>query len=145
MHKPLKFLPGFKVSCLIVCGLDVVLAGGLFAKGLMESMAEYKVPPATLASPHYYDAIFWVYAHMIVIGLIIGGIGLLVKEGKAQLWLSRLLLVVHCFYAFLDFRSSDSVLGNGLYQGEASILPAFIGTLMALLFLHLSFGKAETA
>ena len=61
MKKPLSFLPGFKASCLTVCILYIFLAGGLFARGLMVAMAEYQVPQAQLDSPHYYDAIFWVY------------------------------------------------------------------------------------
>jgi hypothetical protein len=143
MKKPLSFLPGFRVTCLIVCILYVLLAGGLFARGLMTAMAEYEVPQAQLDSPHYYDAIRWVYTHMIVLGLLIGAIGLLVKDGKAQVWLSRLICAVHVYYTILDFRSSDSALGNALYKGPASIMPAFIGLTVTLLFLHLSFGKAE--
>jgi hypothetical protein len=143
MKKPLSFLPGFKVSCWIVCILYALLAGSLFARGLMTAMAEYQVPQAQLESPHYYDAIFWVYSHMLVIGLLIGAMGWLVQDGKAQVWLSRLICMVHVYYVVLDFRSSDSALGNALYKGPASIMPAIIGLIVTLLFLHLSFGKAN--
>lgn len=134
-----RFLPGFKTSCLIVCVLYVLLAGSLFAGGLMESMARYQVPAATLASPHYYDAIYWVYTHMIVIGLILGVVGWFAESPQLKLWLSRLLFVVHVYYTYLDFRSSDSALGNGLYQGEASVMPALVCLFVTLLFLRLSF------
>jgi hypothetical protein len=142
MQKPLYFLPGFKASCLTVCILYILLVGSLFARGLMDSMAEYQVPQAQLDSPYYYDAILWVYSHMLILGLLIGAVGILVKEGKAQLWLSRLICGVHVYYVYLDFRSSDSALGNALYKGPASIMPALIGLTVTLLFLHLSLGKA---
>ena len=105
-------------------------------------MAEYQVPQAQLDSPHYYDAIFWVYSHMLILGLLIGAIGWLVKEAKTQIWLSRLIFIVHVYYTILDFKSSDSAVGNALYKGPASIFPAIIALLVTLLFLHLSFGKA---
>lgn len=143
MKKPLSFLPGFKASCLIVCGLYIFLTGGLFAQGLMKAMGNYQVPQATLDSPHYYDAIFWVYSEMLILGLLIGAIGWLVTEGKAQVWLSRLICAAHVYFTYLDTRSSDSALGNALYKTPASMVPAFICLAVTILFLHLSFGKAE--
>ncbi len=121
--------------------LYVILAVGLFAKGLRESMAEFKVPPATLDSPHYYDAIMWVYTHVmvLVLGLVIGVVGWYAENSQLKKWLSRLLFVIHVYYAWLDFRSSDTVLGNGLYQGPGSVFPPLVCVFVAVLFLHLSF------
>jgi hypothetical protein len=135
-----RFLPGFKATCLTVGFLDVFLAGSLFMRGLMTSMAEFKVPAEILASPHYFDAMLWVYVHMIVIGLIIGCVGYYADATNLLLQkrLSVLLFVVHLFYTYLDFRSSDSALGNGLYQGTASVFPAIMGLVMTLLFLQLA-------
>ncbi len=143
MKKPFSFLPGFKASCLIVCGLYVFLTGGLFGQGLMTAMGSYQVPQAQLDSPHYYDAIFWVYSEMLILGLLIGAIGWLVTEGRAQLWLARLLCAAQFYFMFLDFRASDSALGNALYKGPASIVPALICLVVTVLFLHLSFGKVD--
>jgi len=134
-----RFLPGFKATCLTVGIVDVFLAGSLFARGLMQSLAEFKVPAEILASPHYFDAMLWVYVHMIVIGLIIGCVGYYADATNLLLQkrLSVLLFVVHLFYTYLDFRSSDSALGNGLYQGAASVFPAVISLVITLLFLQL--------
>lgn len=133
------FLPGFKASCLTICILYVFLAGGLFVRGIKTSMAEFKVPPQILNSPHYLDAIGWVYTHMIVIGLMVGVMGLYAEGQKFKQTMARLLLVAHVYYTYLDFRTSDSILGNGLYQGPGSVIPAFIGLFVTLLFLHLGF------
>ena len=46
------------------------------------------------------------------------------------------------YYAFLDVRSSDTFLGNGLYQGPRSVIPALIGVGLTILFAHLSFCRA---
>ena len=110
----------------------------MFLRGLMSSMAEYGVPPEILSSLHYYDAIFWVYTHMLVLGVLIGAFGLYVESRKSRHRVSLLLFLAHAVYTCLDFRSSDSVLGNGLYKGPLSLVPAIIGLIVTLLFLHLA-------
>ena len=57
---------------------------------------------------------------------------------KAGTWLGMFQVYkATCFYTYLDFRSSDSLFGNGLYQGDASIIPAIIGLIVNSLFLQL--------
>jgi hypothetical protein len=126
----------------------MLLPMSLFAKGLMVSMAEFKVPKIILDSAHYYDAILWVYVHMMVIGLLIVIIGYSVNDLNKQKWIAALLFMVTAFYVYLDFRSADWSYGNALYQGESSIIPAIIGLLVNLLFfqlaLRLFFGSKPT-
>ncbi len=55
----MRFLPGFRASCLTVAVLFVLLAGSILARGAAASMAPFGVPEATLVSPHYRDAIQW--------------------------------------------------------------------------------------
>jgi hypothetical protein len=129
-------LPSFRSTCLVVGVLYVLLGGSVLARGGVASMAEYEVPAATLASPHYADAIEWVYVHMLVIGLMIGVVGLFAREARLQRWFARLMLVAHAYYLFLDVRTSDTALGTGLYQGPASIVPAVIVLCVLLLFVH---------
>jgi hypothetical protein len=62
-------LPGFRVSCLTLSALFVLLAGSILLRGPMVAMADYAVPPETLASPYYADAMRWVFLHMLVIRL----------------------------------------------------------------------------
>lgn len=126
----------------------MLLPMSLFAKGLMVSMAEFKVPKIILDSAHYYDAILWVYVHMMVIGLLIVIIGYSVNDLNKQKWIAALLFMVTAFYVYLDFRSADWAYGNALYQGESSIIPAIIGLLVNLLFFQLAirlfFGSKPT-
>lgn len=133
----MKFLPNFKATFLIIGFTYMVLAVGLISKGLIPSMADFKIPQLVLDSPHYYDAILWVYVHMIVIGLLLLVIGYSVNDLTNQKWTSILLFLITAFYMYLDFRSADWVLGNALYKGEASLAPAIIGLLTNLLFLQL--------
>jgi len=132
-------LPGFRTSCLVVAVLYVLLGASVLVRGGAASMAEFGVPAATLASPHYADAILWVYLHMIVLGLVIGVVGRYGQGAALQRGFSRLMLAAHVVYLFLDVRGSDTVLGTGLYQGPTSIVPALIGACVLLLFAHLSF------
>lgn len=140
-----RFLPGFRASCLTVCVLYALLAGGLLLRGVEASMAEFAVPPAVLASPHYHDAIVWVYTHQIVLGLLVGALGLTVTDPAAQRSVARLLCAVHIYYTYLDARSSDSALGNGLYQGPGSLIPVFMCLFGVLLFAHLGVCRPRRA
>lgn len=133
------YLPGFRTSCLIVAGLYSFLAGGVLLRGTRASMTPFAVPEVTLASPHYDDAIWWVYSHMLVIGLVIGVLGLYAESQKLKTRMARLLLVAHVYYTYLDARASDSFFGNGLYKGPGSVIPAIICLIMTVLFAHLSF------
>ena len=117
--------------------LFIFLSLSLFAKGLMLSMAEFKVPTELLNSPHYYDAILWVYVHMTVLGILIFLLGYAVTDPKKQQLITLLLFLITSVYTYLDFRSSDSALGNGLYQGESSVVPAFISLLVNMVLLQL--------
>jgi hypothetical protein len=128
-------LPGFRPTCLITAVLYVLLGGSVLVRGAA-SMAEFEVPETTLASPHYADAITWVYVHMVVIGLMIGAVGLFARETELRKWFARLMVAAHAVYLFLDVRTSDTVLGNGLYQGPGSIAPAVIGLCVLVLFVH---------
>lgn len=131
-------LPNFRRTFLIVGYTFIVLPLSLFTRGLMNSMAEFKVPELILNSPHYYDAILWVYVHMIVLGLLIITIGYSVNDLNKQKWIATLLFLVTAFYVYLDFRSADWVFGNALYKGESSIIPAIIGLIVNLLFFQLA-------
>lgn len=132
-----RFLPGFKATYITVGVLFVLLASSLFLQGIPAAMEQFNIPTETLNSPHYLDAMLWTYSHMIILGLVITLMGFLAEGDKLKVWMSRLLLGANAYYTFLDFRSSDSALGNGLYEGEASLAPAIIALGITLLFLQL--------
>lgn len=133
-----SLFPNFRRTCLIVGYTFMILPLSLFAKGLMVSMAEFKVPEIILDSAHYYDAILWVYVHMMVIGLLILIIGYSVNDLNKQKWIALVLFMVTAFYVYLDFRSADWAYGNALYKGQSSIIPAIIGLMVNLLFFQLT-------
>ena len=98
-------------------------------------MEEYGVPRDTLASPHYLDAINWVYLHTLVLAAVIGVVGWFAREPALKIWFSRLMVGAHLVYVALDFGHSDSALGNGLYRGDASVVPGVVGLVVLLLFM----------
>jgi hypothetical protein len=106
-------LPGFRASCLTLAGLYVVLAGNILVRGSVLVMADYAVPPGTLASPHYADAMLWVFLHMTVIGLMIGVVGWFAEGVRMQRAFARLMLGALLVYTFLDVRSADWSLDAG--------------------------------
>ncbi len=97
------------------------------------AMAEYGVPEATLSSPHYVDAINWVYIHALVLGVLVGVVGWFAREPALKLWFARCAAVANGVFAALDFGHSS--LGSGLYQGDASIIPGVMALTFMLLFV----------
>ena len=131
-------LPGWRATCTSVAVIYVLLAASILVRGARASMAGFGVPEATLASPHYQDAIFWVYAHMLVLGLVVGFVGRSAEDGRFQQGFARLMVVISAGFTFLDVRASDSPLGHGLYRGTVSLAPALVGAVVTLLFAHLA-------
>jgi len=137
-----RWIPGFRGTCLIVGILDLLFAGSMFARGVMAEMAKFQVPAAQLTSPHYEDAMSWVFLHMFMIGILIILIGLLAEDPAKQVWAARVLVLIHCVYAYLDIQTSDNPFGSALYKGPESVVPVVIDVFYILLFLRVSFGKA---
>lgn len=131
-------LPGFRGTLVGVGSAQVLLGGSILARGVRESMAPFGVPEEALASPYFGDAIWWVYTHMVVIGLMMIVVGLMAEGERFKRWMVRILLGAHIYYGYLDFSASDSPLGNALYKGPASLLPAIIVTLFTLLLAHVA-------
>lgn len=135
-------LPGFRRTCLGVCGLYALFAGGVLLRGAEASMAEFEVPAAVLTSPHYADAIRWVYVHMLVLGLVVGLVGARADDPRLQRDFSRLMFAASAVYTCLDLRASDSPLGEALYRGPGSLIPVLVCLLTTVLFARLAFARA---
>ena len=130
-------LPGFRATCLTLSAIFVLLAGSILVRGPMTAMADYGVPGATLASPHYADAMFWVFLHMTVIGLIIGVVGWFADGVRLQRAFAVLMLGAQVVYTTLDARAADWPLGTALYRGGGSLGPVVVGVLSLVLWARL--------
>lgn len=135
-------LPGFKASCMTLAGIYVVIAGSLLARGIPASMAQYQVPAELLSSPHYVDAMSWVFQHMLVIGLMIGTVGFYADSARLQRPFSRLMLLATLVYTALDVHTADWPLGNALYKGGQSLAPVVVDVLAVVLWARLSLVRA---
>jgi hypothetical protein len=138
-------LPGFRASCLTLAVLYVLLAGSILARGPMVAMAEYAVPAATRASPHYADAMRWVFLHMTVIGLILGVVGWYAEGVRLQRAFARLMLLALLVYTTLDVRTADWPLGSALYKGPGSLGPVLVDALALVLWGRLSLVRPRPA
>jgi hypothetical protein len=138
-------LPGFKATCLGVGAVFALLATSELARGVAASMDGFGLPAATLASPHYLDAMTWVFVHMLVLGVVIGAIGYFVEEARARVALARVMTLSMLVFTALDLRTSDSALGNHLYAGARTLVPPIIDVVVLLLFAHLAFCTSANA
>lgn len=138
-------LPGFKATCVGVGAVFTLLAGSELARGVAASMDGFGLPEATLASPHYLDAMSWVFVHMLVLGVIIGAIGWFVEEARARTGFARVMTLAMLVFTTLDLRTSDSALGNHLYAGARTLVPPVIDVVVLLLFAHLAFCQGANA
>jgi hypothetical protein len=136
-------LPGFRASCLTLAGIYVLLAGSILVRGPTVAMADYGVPGETLASPHYADAMRWVFLHMTVIGLIIGVIGWFAEGVRLQRAFARLMLGALLVYTTLDVRTADWSLGSALYKGTGSLGPIVVDVLALVVWARLSLVRAR--
>jgi hypothetical protein len=125
----------FRRVCTIAGALYVLLSANILISGVESSLAPFGVPPEALASPHYEDAIVWTYTHMLVLGSIIIFVGRRVESPRAQRTFAHLMIAAHAVYLYLDVRTSDTPLGNALYKGPASAMPAAIVLVMLLAFV----------
>jgi hypothetical protein len=126
----------------MIGGVFIPLAASLLLRGPMVAMADYAVPATTLASPHYADAMFWVFLHMGMIGGIIAVVGWFAEGVRMQRAFARFMLFAQLVYTFLDVRAADWPLGTGLYQGQESLGPVIVGVFALALWLRLNLVKA---
>lgn len=139
MSQPtLKFSKWFRRTFVTVGAIEVFFGCSSMLRGVQTLMAGTGVPDAVLNSAHYQDAMFWVMLHMTFIGIICLTVGLLASELRLQVGLSRVFVLFHAVYAFLDLRSSESPLGTALYHGPKSIVIPIISGILFLSMLHLA-------
>ena len=138
-------LPGFRATCFAVGITFVFIAGAELAQGVPQSLAGFGVPEAMLHSPHYVDAMIWVFTHMLVLGLIIGVVGHFAEGARTQRAFARIMAAVIPIFTVLDIRTSDSALGSGLYAGPRSLVPPMIDAVVLLLFVHVSLCRSAVA
>ncbi|MBI1768934.1 MAG: hypothetical protein HY015_09705 [Bacteroidetes bacterium] len=132
---------GFKTVFITIGALQVTLSGLMFTKGIVPSMSQFGIPDEVLHSPHYYDAMLYVFYHQFVNGCVLLIVGRFAVDLSLRLWLTRILSVLYCIYTYFDFRASDSVFGNGLYKGSASVIPPLFTLFFTILILQLNFRK----
>lgn len=145
MSRCRHLLPGFRTTCLGIGGIFTLIAAGQLAQGVPASLAGFGVPEPVLASPHYQDAMVWVFTHMLVLGLIIAVIGHFADSARTRQAFARLMIPAIAVFTVMDIRTSDSPLGSGLYAGARSLVPPLIDVVVLLLFIHLSFCKPACA
>jgi len=145
MNEAKSHLPGFRRACTVVGVLYVALGGSMVLRGPRQVLQPFGVPELVLSSPHFADFFHWVFVHALVLGVLIGLLGRYVVDGSSQRIVSRVLCVAELHYLYLDLRTSDSPLGNGLYRGSASLIPPIIDLAVAILFAILGMRKLRQA
>ena len=102
-----KFLPGFRLTFMLIGGLYIFLSASILARGVAASLEPFGVPAADLNSPYYENAIWWVYTHMLIIGAVMLVIGRFASNADFKMWIARIFLVAHIYYTYLDFEAAD--------------------------------------
>jgi hypothetical protein len=138
-------LRGFKTTCSVVGAVYVLLASTMFARGAHDSMERFGVPEPVLSSPHFADFFHFLFVHMSTLGVLIALLGWCVERGRRQRLVARVLCVINVHYTYLDIRTSDTPLGNGLYQGPASAMPIFVDFAVLLAFAYLGTRRLRVA
>jgi hypothetical protein len=109
----------YKSTCGIVGVLLILTSASIFLKGPANSMAAFGVPASILQSPHYQDAILWVYMHMTVIGMIILLLGYTVTDIAKQKDVAFVVFLILAIYTYQDFARYRFCLGQRVYTKAA--------------------------
>jgi hypothetical protein len=145
MQSPSSYVPGFKPIATAIGIVYVLLASSMLARGAEAAMRPFGVPEPVLSSPYYADCFHFMFVHMVVLGITTVMLGRFVTHGPWQRMVARVLCVINVHYAYLDFRTSDSVLGNALYRGAETLGPPVIGVVVALCWAYLGLRSVRAA
>jgi hypothetical protein len=145
MNETKSHLPGFRRACTVVGVLYLALGGSMVLRGARQVMQPFGVPELVLSSPHFADFFHWVFVHMMVLGILIGMLGRFVVDGVSQRFVARILCLAELHYLYLDLRTSDSPLGNGLYRGSATLVPPIIDAAVVVVFAVLGMRSLRPA
>jgi hypothetical protein len=139
-----SYLPGYRIIFSVIGGAYILLSCSMLVRGMRTAMQSFGLPESTLASPHFADFFHFFYSLMLMLGLLIVALGRFVLVGVHQRSSARLLLAINVYVTYLDVRVSDSPLGNGLYQGKNTIVPAILDLAFGLCFAYLSVRPLRT-
>lgn len=123
--------------------LHALIGSSIVLRGIPASMEPFGIPRVLFESPHYIDAMEWVYVHQALLGLLLVVVGWFGRSPDLKLWFARAVLFAHVVYGYRDFRASDSAVGTGLYEGSSSLAPAFMVVFLALFFIGPSLRREE--
>jgi hypothetical protein len=126
---------GFRVTLTAIGALYVLLAASMLLRGV-GVMRDFAVPAGVVTSPVFEDFFLFFYELMAAQGVLIATFGQVVRERRLQTRVALLLCTWNLYLTWRDL--STSVLGNRLYQGEATLIPVCIDFAIALLLARLA-------
>ena len=132
------YVPGWKLIGTVIGAVYCLLGSSMLLRGVQSAMQPFGVPETTLNSPHFADFFHFLFVHMVVLGILTVLLARFVNEGRQQRIAAWVLFAINLHYTYLDFRTSDSALGNSLYHGPGTLVPPLIDVVVTLAWLYLA-------
>jgi len=126
-------IPGYRTVCTVLGVLYVLMASSALVRG-PEALVDFGVTAETVADPVLRDFFSFLYQLMAFVGVVMVAVGWTVRARRDQVVIAVLFCVANVLSAVRDLSTSDSALGNRLYEGDATLFFVAVGLAYATVF-----------
>lgn len=124
---------GFKTTFTVVGVIYTLMAGSYLVQG-PDVLLEFGVAKELVAEPVLQDFFSFFYQLMAYVGVLTVVCGHVARERRTQMIAAGTFCLANVLFMLRDLSTSDSSMGNSLYEGEKTLVFVAISLTLALIF-----------
>jgi len=124
---------GFKTTFTVVGVIYALMASTYLVQG-PEVLLEFGVDEELVAEPILRDFFSFFYQLMAFIGVLTVVCGHVARERRTQMIAAGAFTIANVFFMLRDLSTSDSSMGNSLYEGDKTLVFVAINLTLVLIF-----------
>lgn len=124
---------GFKTTFTVIGAVYALMAISWVVQG-PKVLLEFGVSEALVAEPVLRDFFSFFYQLMAFVGVLTIVCGHVARERSTQIIAAAAFCLANVFFTVRDLSTSDSALGNSLYEGEKTLVFVAVNVTLALIF-----------
>lgn len=129
----------FRIVLTVTGSLYFLMASSMLVRGA-EVLGDFAVSPELFGHPVLQDFFSYFYQFMAFVGVLKILLGHVARERSTQFLVALVLFASSVLTALRDLSTSDSALGNRLYEGDATLVFVAISVAYALAYAALAWG-----
>lgn len=126
-------LRGFKTTFTVVGAVYALMAGSWVVTG-PRVLLEFGVSESLVAEPVLVDFFDFFYQLMAYVGVLTIVCGHIARERKTQTFAAAVFCAANFLFMLRDMSTSDSAMGNSLYEGDKTLVFVFVDLTLVLIF-----------